>query len=107
MHPFAPESNTVGYRELLNSLEQYLNSITGFDGCSLQPTSGASGEYAGLLVIREYLKSKGECHRNICIIPKSAHGTNPASASMAGMKIKWIEDGKGMDIAEFRKLCEK
>merc|ERR1711937_23248 len=106
VHPFAPDSNTAGYRERLRSLEQYLESVTGFDACSLQPTSGASGEYAGLLVIRAYLKSKGEGHRDVCIIPKSAHGTNPASAVMCGMKIKWIDDSKGVDINEFRKLCE-
>merc|ERR1719428_1189851 len=107
MHPFAPNSQTKGYREMLESLEKYLVSITGFHGCSLQPTSGASGEYAGLLVIREYLKSKGEGHRNVCIIPKSAHGTNPASAVMCGMQIKWIDDSKGVDMAEFKKLCEE
>jgi len=106
MHPFAPESQTQGYREMLSSLEQFLVSCTGFDACSLQPTSGASGEYAGLLVIRKYLEAKGEGHRNICIIPKSAHGTNPASAVMCGMEIKWIEDSKGMDMGEFRQLCE-
>jgi len=106
MHPFAPPSQTQGYIEMLESLETWLNSITGFDACSLQPTSGASGEYAGLLVIRKYLESKGEGHRNVCIIPKSAHGTNPASAVMCGMKIKWIDDSKGVDIDEFRQLCE-
>jgi len=105
MHPFAPESQTVGYREMLESLERYLESCTGFDACSLQPTSGASGEYAGLLVIREYLKSKGEGDRNICIIPRSAHGTNPASAAMCDMKIKWIDDSTGMDLEEFRAMC--
>merc|ERR1712048_213615 len=106
IHPFAPDSNTEGYRELLRSLEQYLESVTGFDACSLRPTSGAAGEYAGLLVIRKYLESKGEGHRNVCIIPKSAHGTNPASAVMCGMTIKWIDDSKGVDIDEFRALCE-
>jgi glycine dehydrogenase len=106
IHPFAPDSNTKGYRELLESLEAYLCEITGFAACSLQPTSGASGEYAGMLAIRQYLTKKGEGHRNVCIIPKSAHGTNPATAAMAGMQIKWIEDSKGMDIAEFKQLCE-
>jgi len=106
MHPFAPASQTKGYLELLESLEQYLVSCTGFDACSLQPTSGASGEYAGLLAIREYLSSIGQGHRDVCIIPRSAHGTNPASASMAGMKIKWIDDSTGVDLAEFQKLCE-
>merc|ERR1719346_175621 len=105
MHPFAPNSQTKGYREMLESLEQYLVSCTGFDGCSLQPTSGASGEYAGLLVIRKYLESIGQGDRNICIIPRSAHGTNPASAAMCDMQIKWIDDSRGMDLEEFRKLC--
>merc|ERR1711884_347161 len=98
MHPFAPTSQTAGYREMLDSLEQYLNSVTGFAATSLQPTSGASGEYAGLLVIRKYLESIGEGHRNVCIIPKSAHGTNPASAAMCDMKIQWIDDSRGMDL---------
>jgi len=106
MHPFAPASQTKGYRELLHSLEQYLISCTGFDACSLQPTSGASGEYAGLLSIREYQNSIGEGHRNICIIPRSAHGTNPATAAMSGMEIKWIDDSNGVNIDDFRKLCE-
>jgi len=106
MHPFAPESQTQGYRELLTSLEKYLISCTGFDACSLQPTSGASGEYAGLLVIRKYLESKGEGHRNVCIIPRSAHGTNPASAAICDMQIKWIEDSQGMDLSEFKQMCE-
>lgn len=106
IHPFAPASQTKGYRELLESLERYLVSCTGFDACSLQPTSGASGEYAGLLVIREYLASIGQSDRNICIIPRSAHGTNPASAAMCDLEIKWIDDSTGMDLEEFRRLCE-
>merc|ERR1712050_232094 len=68
MHPFAPESQTKGYQEMLESLENYLKSCTGFDGCSLQPTSGASGEYAGLLAIRKYHESRGDAHRNVCIM---------------------------------------
>merc|ERR1719401_1502137 len=106
MHPFAPDSHTQGYRELLESLEKYLVSCTGFDACSLQPTSGASGEYAGLLVIRKYLDKIGQGSRNVCIIPRSAHGTNPASAAMCDMEIKWIDDSRGMDLAEFKALCE-
>jgi glycine dehydrogenase len=105
MHPFAPASQTKGYIEMLHSLEKYLISITGFDACSLQPTSGASGEYAGLLAIRAYQKAQGQGHRNVCIMPRSAHGTNPATAAMAGMKIVWIEDSRGMDLAEFKELC--
>jgi len=107
IHPFAPMSQTAGYIEMLNSLEDYMNKITGFDACSLQPTSGASGEYAGLLVIRKFLEEKGEGHRDVCIIPRSAHGTNPASAAMCGMKIQWIDDSNGMDLTEFKALCEK
>jgi glycine dehydrogenase len=107
MHPFAPASQTKGYIELMHSLEKYLVSITGFDACSLQPTSGAAGEYAGLLAIRAYQKTQGQGHRNVCIMPRSAHGTNPASAAMCGMKIVWIEDSKGMDLTEFTALCEK
>ena len=96
IHPFASASNTTGYREMLNSLEAYLVSCTGFDACSLQPNSGASGEYAGQLVIRKYQESIWQGHRNVCIIPRSAHGTNPASAVMCGMKIKWIDDSQGV-----------
>lgn len=105
IHPFAPGSQTKGYIEMLESLETYLINITGFDACSLQPTSGASGEYAGLLTIRAYLNSIGQGHRDVCIMPRSAHGTNPASAAMCDMKIKWIDDSQGMDIEEFRQLC--
>jgi len=105
MHPFAPPHQTKGYVDMLESLEKYLVSITGFDACSLQPTSGASGEYAGLLAIRHYHESMGQGHRNVCIIPRSAHGTNPASAAMCDMNIKWIEDSAGMDLEEFRALC--
>merc|ERR1719401_1919951 len=98
MHPFAPASQTKGYIEMLESLEKYLVTITGFDACSLQPTSGASGEYAGLLVIREYLTSIGQGDRNVCIIPKSAHGTNPASAAMAGMKVVVVDNDDAGNI---------
>jgi glycine dehydrogenase len=107
MHPFAPASQTKGYIDMLESLEKYLVSITGFDACSLQPTSGASGEYAGLLAIRAYQQASGQGHRNVCIMPRSAHGTNPASAAMCAMKIVWIEDSKGMDLTEFKALCGK
>merc|ERR1719436_1516249 len=105
MHPFAPSSQTAGYQAMLDSLEAYLVSVTGFDACSLQPTSGASGEYAGMLAIRKYQESIGQGHRNVCIIPRSAHGTNPASAAMCDMKIKWIDDAQGMNLEEFRQLC--
>ena len=87
IHPFAPVSQAEGYHVMLKALEHQLNIITGFAATSLQPNSGAQGEYAGLMTIRAYHKSRGDSHRNICIIPSSAHGTNPASAVMAGMKV--------------------
>ena len=87
LHPFVPLDQAGGYQQILSELEQQLNEITGFYATSLQPNSGAQGEYAGLMVIRAYHASRGDHHRNICIIPASAHGTNPASAVMAGMKV--------------------
>ncbi len=87
LHPFCPPAQAAGTREMVRDLEQYLSEITGFAGMSLQPNSGAQGEYTGLLVIRAYHASRGESHRNICLIPSSAHGTNPASAVMCGMKV--------------------
>lgn len=87
MHPFAPLDQAQGYQEMLESLRGYLTEITGFADTSLQPNSGAQGEYAGLMVIRAYHASRGDHHRNICLIPASAHGTNPASAVMAGMQV--------------------
>lgn len=87
LHPFAPREQAQGYTRLFDELAEYLQEITGFAGISFQPNSGAQGEYAGLMVIREYLKSRGESHRNVALIPSSAHGTNPASAVMAGMKV--------------------
>ena len=107
VHPFAPKANTKGYQQLLHELSQYLSTITGFDVCSLQPTSGASGEYAGLLAIRRYLASIGEGNRNVVIIPKSAHGTNSASAAMMGLQIKWIDDSEGgIDLGTLKTMCE-
>lgn len=96
IHPFAPADQTQGYQQIINELSEYLCQITAFDACSLQPNSGAQGEYAGLLVIRDYHESRGEGHRNVMLIPISAHGTNPASAVMAGMKVvvvKALENG--------------
>ncbi|WP_073181873.1 aminomethyl-transferring glycine dehydrogenase [Flagellimonas flava] len=87
IHPFVPLDQAQGYQAMLKELESQLNVITGFAGTSLQPNSGAQGEYAGLMTIKAYHESRGENHRNICIIPASAHGTNPASAVMAGMKV--------------------
>jgi len=87
IHPFVPADQAEGYRYLIQDMDEMLSEITGFEKISFQPNSGASGEYAGLMVIREYHISRGEGHRNVCLIPSSAHGTNPASAAMAGMKI--------------------
>jgi len=91
IHPFAPTTQTTGYQELFSDLENYLAECTGFNRVSLQPNSGAQGEYAGLLVIRKYHHSRGDGHRDVCLIPKSAHGTNPASAVMAGLKVVVVE----------------
>ncbi|WP_339832427.1 aminomethyl-transferring glycine dehydrogenase [uncultured Altibacter sp.] len=104
MHPFVPVEQAEGYQQMLKKLENQLTEITGFAGTSLQPNSGAQGEYAGLMVIRAYHESRGEAHRNICLIPSSAHGTNPASAVMAGMKVvvtKATEDGN-IDVDDLR-----
>lgn len=87
LHPFAPLNQTIGYQEIIKELEAYLSEITGFDATSLQPNSGAQGEYAGLMVIKAYHESKGDFNRNVFLIPESAHGTNPASAVMAGGKV--------------------
>ncbi|QFU24183.1 aminomethyl-transferring glycine dehydrogenase [Shewanella eurypsychrophilus] len=87
MHPFCPQDQALGYAQLVSELSEWLVDITGYDAVSLQPNSGAQGEYAGLLAIKQYHESRGDAHRNICLIPQSAHGTNPASAQLAGMKI--------------------
>ena len=104
IHPFVPLDQAQGYKEMLTKLEQQLNEITGFAGTTLQPNSGAQGEYAGLMVIRAYHQSRGDHHRNIALIPSSAHGTNPASAAMAGMKVivtKTLENGN-IDVDDLR-----
>ena len=106
LHPFAPKDQAKGYQEIFKSLEMTLNEITGFAATSLQPNSGAQGEYAGLMVISAYLKSTGQQHRNICIIPSSAHGTNPASAVMAGMKVVITKATDSGDI-NYEDLREK
>ncbi len=98
LHPFVPIDQAIGYQEIFRNLEKWLAELTGFSSVSLQPNSGASGEYAGLLVIRAYLASKGESHRHICLVPDSAHGTNPASAVMAGMKVVVIKTQPNGDI---------
>src|SRR6476660_7211929 len=104
LHPFAPNSQTAGYREMCEQLERWLAEITGFAAISLQPNAGSQGEFAGLLAIREYHASRAEPHRNVCLIPQSAHGTNPASAIMAGFKVVTIatlKDGD-IDLADLR-----
>lgn len=104
IHPFAPADQVQGYMTMLKKLEEQLNVVTGFKGTSLQPNSGAQGEYAGLMAIRAYHISRGEGHRNVCLIPSSAHGTNPASAAMAGMKIivtKTTPEGN-IDVEDLR-----
>ena len=104
LHPFAPPEQTAGYMEMGEQLEIWLAEITGFDAISLQPNAGSQGEFAGLLAIREYHASRGETHRNVCLIPTSAHGTNPASAVMAGFKVvpvACLKDGD-IDLADLR-----
>ncbi|WP_272022014.1 aminomethyl-transferring glycine dehydrogenase [Olleya namhaensis] len=108
IHPFVPIDQAEGYQQMLKALEDQLTEITGFAGTSLQPNSGAQGEYAGLMVIRAYHESREDHHRNICLIPSSAHGTNPASAVMAGMKVvvtKADENGN-IDIDDLREKAE-
>ena len=109
MHPFAPADQTEGYTELIAELEKDLATITGFAGCSLQPNSGAAGEYAGLMVIRADHQSRGQGYRNIILIPASAHGTNPASAAMAGMKIVTVAcDANGnIDVEDLKAKAEE
>ncbi len=104
LHPFAPITQAQGYQELLERLETMLSEITGFAAVSLQPNAGSQGEYAGLLVIRKYHEVRGEGHRNVCLIPHSAHGTNPASAVMAGMKVVVIrtDDAGNIDLDDLR-----
>ena len=109
MHPFAPADQTEGYTQLIAELEQDLATITGFAGCSLQPNSGAAGEYSGLMVIRAYHQSRGQGYRNIILIPASAHGTNPASAAMAGMKIVTVacDQNGNIDVEDLKKKAEE
>lgn len=98
IHPFAPEDQTLGYRKLIDELEHWLCTLTGYDGISLQPNAGSQGEFAGLMAIRQFHKANGEQNRDICLIPSSAHGTNPASAIMAGMKVVVVSCDKNGDI---------
>jgi glycine dehydrogenase len=108
IHPFAPESQTVGYREMITQLEDMLSALTGYAAVSLQPNAGSQGEYAGLLVIQAYHQSRGEGHRNICLIPSSAHGTNPASAAMVGMQVvvTACDENGNVDLADLKAKAE-
>ena len=108
IHPYAPEEQVEGYKELIENLSSYLCEITGFKGCTLQPNSGAAGEYTGLRVIRAYLESIGQVHRNIVLLPASAHGTNPASAIQCGFTTVTVKcDDKGnIDLEDFRAKAE-
>jgi glycine dehydrogenase len=109
IHPFAPDDQTVGYREMIAQLEQMLCAVTGYAGVSLQPNAGSQGEYAGLLIIQKYHQSRGEGHRNICLIPSSAHGTNPASASMVGMQVvvTACDENGNVDLEDLKKKAEQ
>jgi glycine dehydrogenase len=109
IHPFAPDDQTVGYREMITQLESMLCAVTGYAGVSLQPNAGSQGEYAGLLIIKKYHESRGEGHRNICLIPSSAHGTNPASANMVGMQVvvTACDENGNVDLADLKKKAEQ
>ena len=109
LHPFVPADQSVGYREMLSTLENWLAEVTGFAAVSLQPNAGSQGEYAGLLAIRRYHLSRGEGHRNVCLIPVSAHGTNPASAVMCGMKVVGVkcDESGNIDVADLRSRADE
>jgi len=109
IHPFAPLEQVQGYQQLISELEQMLVACTGYDAVSLQPNAGSQGEYAGLLAIRAYHRSRGEGHRNVCLIPSSAHGTNPATAQMVGMQVVVVQcDERGnVDVADLKAKAEK
>jgi glycine dehydrogenase len=107
VHPFMAAGRVQGLKALMNDLERHLSHVTAMDATSLQPCSGASGEYAGLMAIKDYHIARGGQARDVCIVPKSAHGTNPASAAVAGMKVVWVDDSDGMDLAVLKETCEK
>ena len=109
IHPFAPRDQAAGYLEMIEGLADYLRAVTGFPAISMQPNSGAQGEYAGLVAIARYHASRGEANRKICLIPKSAHGTNPATAQMCGMQVVVVEcdDNGNVDVADLRAKAEK
>jgi glycine dehydrogenase len=108
IHPFAPREQTVGYRQLISSLEDWLAKLTGFAAVTVQPNAGSQGEYAGLLTIRRYHEKRGEKNRNVCLIPTSAHGTNPASAAMAGFQVVTVlcDAGGNIDLGDLEKKAE-
>ena len=108
IHPFAPAEQTTGYLEMIASLTDWLKTVTGFDAICMQPNSGAQGEYAGLVAIARYHASRGEAHRNVCLIPKSAHGTNPATAQMCNMKVVVVDcdDNGNVDVADLKAKAE-
>lgn len=109
IHPFAPDDQATGYHQMIKELENWLITITGYDAISMQPNSGAQGEYAGLLAIRRYHESLGQSHRDVCLIPSSAHGTNPASASMMGLKVVVVatDDSGNIDMADLKAKAEQ
>ncbi|MCM2292976.1 aminomethyl-transferring glycine dehydrogenase [Allorhizobium sp. BGMRC 0089] len=109
MHPFAPADQALGYKEMIEDLSEKLCAVTGYDAISMQPNSGAQGEYAGLLTIRNYHLARGDAHRTVCLIPTSAHGTNPASAQMAGMVVVPVKsrDNGDVDLDDFRAKAEQ
>jgi glycine dehydrogenase len=109
MHPFAPVDQATGYKQMIDELAEWLVELTGYDKMSMQPNSGAQGEYAGLISIHKYHQSRGDSHRNICLIPSSAHGTNPASAQMVGMKVVVVDCDKegNVDMADLTAKAEE
>ncbi|WP_153147967.1 aminomethyl-transferring glycine dehydrogenase [Dechloromonas sp. H13] len=109
IHPFAPRDQVQGYHEMIGGLTEWLKTVTGFDAICMQPNSGAQGEYAGLVAIDRYHASRGEEHRNVCLIPKSAHGTNPATAQMANMKVVVVDcdENGNVDVADLRAKAEE
>nr|Q47D81.1 RecName: Full=Glycine dehydrogenase (decarboxylating); AltName: Full=Glycine cleavage system P-protein; AltName: Full=Glycine decarboxylase; AltName: Full=Glycine dehydrogenase (aminomethyl-transferring) [Dechloromonas aromatica RCB] len=109
IHPFAPRDQAVGYLEMITSLTEWLKTVTGFDAICMQPNSGAQGEYAGLVAIDRFHASRGEEHRNVCLIPKSAHGTNPATAQMANMKVVVVDcdENGNVDVADLKAKAEE
>ncbi|HCL22473.1 MAG TPA: glycine dehydrogenase (aminomethyl-transferring), partial [Halomonas sp.] len=109
LHPFAPRDQVAGYHQMIDELAAFLVEVTGYDHISMQPNSGAQGEYAGLLAIRRYQAAQGEAHRDVCLIPSSAHGTNPASAAMLSMEVVVVEcDANGnIDLEDLTRKAEQ